>query len=86
MHDIAEFAGQRQLTFTFHQRGFGSQYLASDFGPGKTRYESNFIVRFVAVRTVLWNTDVVNYIFVADRDAVLRAFFDDNARHLPANR
>ena len=44
LHDVSEFAGQRQLAFTFHQRGFGGKYLAANLGPCKTGYESNFIL------------------------------------------
>ena len=63
LHDVAEFAGQRQLAFARHQRGFGRKYLAADLGPCKTGNETDFVLCFVAVRTVLRNTDVVNYIF-----------------------
>ena len=60
------FPGQRQLAFACHQGGFGGKNFAADFGPGKTGDKTDFVLFFVAVRTVLRNTDVVNYIFRAD--------------------
>src|SRR6516162_3286209 len=85
LHDIAQLAGQCKTTFALHESGFGSEYFTADFSPRKTGYESNFILGFVTVRTVLWNPNVVNNIFVGDFDAVFRAVFDNRAGNFSAD-
>ena len=86
LHNVTEFTGQRQLTLTLHQGRFRSKYFAADLGPCKTGYESNFILRFVTVGTVLRNTGVVNYILRIYLDSVLGSILDNGTRDLSANR
>ena len=86
LHYVAEFTGQRQLTLTLHQGRFRSKYFAADLGPCKTGHESNFILRFVTVGTVLRNTGVVNYILRIYLDSVLGSILDNGTRDLSANR
>ena len=43
LHDIAEMAGEGQLTLALHHRGFDVEHIAAAFGPGQAGRDADFI-------------------------------------------
>src|SRR5580658_1069459 len=81
LHHVAEFAGERQAAFAFHQRGFGGEYGAADFGPGEAGGKADFVVLLEPIFAIFEDAEEVVGIGGADFDAHARAFGDDFARH-----
>ena len=43
LHDVAELAGERQVALARHQRRFGHEDLAADFGPGQAGRDADLV-------------------------------------------
>ena len=59
LHHVAQFAGEREPAFALHQRGFGGEHLAADFGPGQAGGEADFVLLLGEEVAVLDDAEIV---------------------------
>src|ERR1700686_101493 len=87
LHDVAEFSGQGEAAFAFHQGGFGGEHRAADFGPGGAGGEADFVVLLEPELAEFQDAEVI--VDVGGRDFGVDlgfdAFGDDLARHFARN-
>ena len=59
LHDVAEFSGESEAAFAFHERGFGDENGAADFGPREAGGEADFVLLFEPELAVLQNAEEI---------------------------
>ena len=85
LHDVAQFAGKRQLAFAVHDRGFGAQNGAADFGPGQPGDQADFALLVGQRIAELDHAQEIVDIVLRDGDVEGLAFLDHLARDLAAD-
>ena len=85
LHDVAEFAGQRQLAFAVDDAGFGAENGAADFCPCQARDQSDFGLFVGQGVAELDDAEEVVDVLAGNGDVIVLAFFDDLARDLAAD-
>ena len=86
LHHVAELAGERQPAAAGHQRRFGDQNLAADFGPGQAGGDADLVLLFGQRRAIARHAEVLRDLLGGDLFGGLGAVDDDLARDLAADR
>ena len=86
LHDVAKLARERQLSLARHQRGFGHEQLAADFGPGQPGGHANFVLLLGHAGPEAGDTQILGHLLGGDLFVEGLALGHDLARHLPAHR
>ena len=74
-----------ELAFTIHNRHFGAQDRATNFGPRQACYQADFTL-FIGQRVAeLGDAKELRDVVRCEHDSVFRAFFNHLARHFAAN-
>ena len=67
LHHVAELAGERQLALAGHQRRFGDEHLAADFGPGQAGGDADLVLLLGHARAEARHAEVLGDLLAGDR-------------------